>query len=563
MTINDLKRKILKINNKGYKSYKEVEGKYEIEKGFLLHITHAQGDPFASPTKINIIANLEKTNFPKELYNNPIRKIAFQDFILRTLKQFLKKYSKPRGSGKSGLYIVHAGNQEVILRSGCEVINDNLIVRFFCGLPAYGRKINGNAAIDMLTKEIPSSINILKFSYYNKNEIYDFVNLVEDIEYIRSKLKEKKLIAFIGNGSILPRKSGIEETPLTENVIPFKSPKSMEVEFDTLYHGKIRGMGIPEGITLIVGGGFHGKSTLLNAIAKGIYPHIKGDGREWVISHPNTVKVRSEDGRVINNVDISTFIKNLPMGKSTVNFYTDNASGSTSVAANIIETLELGAKVLLLDEDTTATNFLIRDFRIQKLIPKEKEPITPFIDKIRNLYEEHKVSTIIVIGGCGDYLSVADKVISLENYNVYDLTERAKQIIEKYPYQRENESKSFGKINKRNINLKIKFKKIKTRNKKEILIDKNLIDLSCIEQILEHNQTKFIAESLKALIKSYSNKKINLTNLLENFHNQFNQLSFKIFSKEPSGDLTFIRNIEIGCAINRIRNINLFGEKNE
>ncbi len=556
MNIDNLKSKILNINGKGYKSYKDIKGKYEIEKGFYLNILHVQGDPFASPTKINLIAKLKYTQFPENLYNNNIRRIAFQDYILRKIKEYLIKFSKPRGSGKSGFYFIHAGGQEIIFRSGCEIIKDELIIRFFCGLPAFGRKINAKAAIDMLTKEIPSAVKVLKFSYHNNKEIYDFVNLYEDIEYIRSKLEEKKLIAFIGNNSILPRKSGIEETPLTDNPVPFKSPKSMEVEFKTLHHGIIKGMGIPEGVTLIIGGGFHGKSTLLNAISKGIYPHIAGDGREWVITHPKTVKVRSEDGRAITGVNISPFINDLPMNKSTSFFKTENASGSTSIAANIIEALEVGAKVLLLDEDTTATNFLIRDFRIQKLIPKDKEPITPFIDKVKKLYEEYKVSTIIVIGGCGDYLAVADKVISLENYKVFDKTEEAKKIISEFPIIRKIEGNNFGKFNNRKILTKsFNLNKVKIKGKKEILLGKEIINLTFIEQIIEETQTRFIAEVIKFLYKEYSNNEIFLYEAIKNFERSFKEKGFKTFNFEPSGDLAISRIFEISAAINRYRKL--------
>ena len=555
MDISYLKRKLLEIDSRGYKNYKRIEGDYKIDENFTLQINHAQSDPFASFSKLTIIANLSATNFPEDLFNNFIRRVAFQDYILRKFKSKIMKFSKIRGTGKSGLYSVDAGNQEIVYRSGCEVIDNKLIIRFFCGLPASGRTIKGKTASQMLTGEIPQCLPVLNFANHNRDEIYEFVNHVEDVELIRKELLNRNLIAFIGNNSILPRKSGIDEKPLEKGAIPVEAPEELEVEIETKYHGKIKGIGIPEGVTLIVGGGFHGKSTLLNAIAKGIYPHIKGDGREWVVSHPETVKVRSEDGRAVNGVNISPFIKDLPMKKSTSFFTTENASGSTSVAANIIEALEIGAKVLLIDEDTTATNFLIRDFRIQKLIPKEKEPITPFIDKVKKLYEEYGVSTIIVIGGSGDYLNVADRVISVENYKIFDRTKKAHDIIKEYPYFRKIESKDFGNISKR-IVLKesFNFKKVKVRSKKEILLDKNVIDISQLEQIIDFSQTKFIAEIIKKFAKEIDEKKT-ITEILEHFENEFMKKGFKMFYKSPPGDLSFTRKFEISSAINRLRSL--------
>ena len=154
----------------------------------------------------------------------------------------------------------------------------------------------------------------------------------------------------------------------------------------------------------------------------GIYSHIPGDGREYVATDPKAVKIRAEDGRFVEKVNISPFIKSLPLLRDTLRFSTDNASGSTSQAANIMEALEMGARVLLIDEDTSATNFMIRDRRMQELVQKAHEPITPFIDKVRQLYQDQRVSTILVMGGSGDYFEAADTVIWMNNYRPFAVT---------------------------------------------------------------------------------------------------------------------------------------------
>ncbi len=553
MDMKNLKKKLEKINRKSYKLYKQIEGEYKINKDTILSIDHCQQDPFASPSKIKIISKLK---FPKELYNNDIRKLALEDFIVRNFKQKIDKFSRKRGTGHSGLYFVEAGGQKVLKRSSSEIFNNSIEIRFFAGLPGIGRRIDSLTAIKMLVEEIPSCIDVFDFKYYNKKNVYDFVNLIEDQEYIRNNISKKKIVAFIGNNSILPRKSGVEDTPL-KNGIPFKSPKSMEVEFETLHHGKIKGMGIPEGVTLIVGGGFHGKSTLLNAISHGIYNHIPGDGREWVISCKDTVKVRSEDGRFIEKVDISPFIKNLPQNKDTKKFSTENASGSTSISASIIENIEVGAKLFLIDEDTTATNFLIRDARIQKLIPKEKEPITPFIDKVQTLYKDFGISTIMVIGGSGDYLEVADKIISMENYLPFDKTEKAKKIIKELPSQREIESDPYFGIIKKRIPLRKSFraKKIKAKGKKELIFGKEVIDISYVEQIVSTSQTRCIGEIINYLSKNIFNEKISISEALEIFYEKFHKFGFKLLFKNPPGNLSLPRKFEVAGTINRLRTL--------
>ena len=173
-----------------------------------------------------------------------------------------------------------------------------------------------------------------------------------------------------------------------KNGIHFVSPSSMEVTLNLPNHGPLKGMGIPKGITLIVGGGYHGKSTLLEALELGVYNHIAGDGREYVITESDAVKIRAEDGRSIKSADISLFINDLPNGKDTCCFYTEDASGSTSQAANVMEAIETGSRLLLIDEDTSATNFMIRDELMQRVVKRSQEPITPFIERVQWLAQE-------------------------------------------------------------------------------------------------------------------------------------------------------------------------------
>eukprot|EP00438_Fugacium_kawagutii_P004327 Skav220059 [mRNA] locus=scaffold1709:61262:63212:- [translate_table: standard] len=213
----------------------------------------------------------------------------------------------------------------------------------------------------------------------------------------------------------------------------------MEVSITLPHAGTVTGMGITRGVSVIVGGGFHGKSTLLHALQLGIYNKVPGDGREHVVCEPSAVKIRAEDGRSVKCTDISPFINNLPFGKlavmgtmalwkATTEFSTGDASGSTSQAANIIEALEVGAMSLLVDEaprrqtdDTCATNFMIRDEKMKALVAPDKEPITAFVRKVRPLFEELGVSTILVVGGSGDFFTVADAVIMMDEWLGYNV----------------------------------------------------------------------------------------------------------------------------------------------
>jgi len=413
-----LKNTLQLINGKGYKSYKKITGIYQFA-NFSLSIDHVQGDPFAIPSRISIQVPTSNAGFPITAWtsknNNPVRRIALEDYLGRIVKNNIQKFCKgQRGSGGSGIISIETNGQKSLLRNAIFIKQDIIEARLVIGLPADDRRVAGLQAQEMLFNELPA---IIEQSLFYKNlsaqELIDSVNSAEDQDILRSKLKTNKLVAFIANGSLLPRQSGISDKPLNGKVISFKSPASLEIEMTLPNVGKIRGMGVPQGITLIVGGGFHGKSTLLQAIEHGVYNHIPSDGREKVVTTPSAVKIRSEDGRAIANVNISPFIDRLPFARDTNNFCTENASGSTSQAANIIEALECDSELLLIDEDTSATNFMIRDKRMQSLVSQQKEPITPLLYRVRELYNSHGVSSIIVMGGSGDYFDVADTVIMM------------------------------------------------------------------------------------------------------------------------------------------------------
>ncbi len=561
---NLLEEKLKRIDGRGYKAYKDLEGEYDFG-DYILSIDHVQSDPFAPPSKVRAILNRTTAGFGDKKWDDPLKRIPLEDYLVREFYKNLKKLNlKPVGSGKSGLIFIDVGGQEILERSAVVLGKEKLEVRFRIGLPARGRKIESKSAWKMFFQIIPPIIKKSLFiDSLNKKELLKFVQLYEEQEFIRSKLKEKGLVAFVANGSILPRESGVSDKPMKEGAVAFKSPKELEVEFNLPYSGKIKGMGVPEGVTLIVGGGYHGKSTLLRALERGVYNHIPGDGREFVITTKNAVKIRAEDGRSITGVNITPFISNLPFGVDTTFFSTQNASGSTSQAANIIEALEAGADLLLIDEDTSATNFMIRDGRMQKLVSKENEPITPFIDRVKEIYKNFKVSTILVLGGSGDYFDVADKVIMLKDYLPFDVTKKAKEIADEFKTYRQQERKSEFKVLRKRVLKKesfvfLKDKKIKVKSKDKILIGKEELDLSCLEQLVDESQTRTIATVFEFLSK-FRRKDEPLVEvideILENI--KIKRLDFFKNKKAYPDNLAMPRKIEIIGAINRFRRLKI------
>jgi len=513
--------------------------------------------------KVRAIVSQKDAGFPEALYDKPYKRIGVIDFLTRLFFNNIKKYYNPTGgSGKSGLISIDRCGQEILDRTSVVINRDRVEVRFEVGLPANGRRVLGKYADMIFSSAIPQIIE--KTLFYNNIDteaLKKHVDLCEDQAFLRDQIKSKGLVAFIANGSVLPRESGISDRPLSKGVIPFKSPESLEVEINLPHKGIIKGMGIPEGITLIVGGGYHGKSTLLHALELGVYNHISGDGREYVVASKDAVKIRAEDGRGVEKVNISPFINNLPNGQDTKSFSTENASGSTSQAANIIEALEVGTDLLLIDEDTSATNFMIRDERMQKLVAKDREPITPFIDKVRQLYKEKGVSTILVVGGSGDYFDVADLVIMMDEYMPKDVTNNAKEIVKANPLKREStEALEFGEITPR-IVLKSGFpeghkgRDIKAKGMYTVLYNKSQIDLSYVEQLVDSSQTTCIAVMLEYMIKYIFNNKTTLKEAIDILLNQIETKgldSISPYTGHP-GNLALPRKYEIAATINRYR----------
>lgn len=429
----ELRQQLRSINRKSYPAYKGLKGLYHFG-NYILSIDHVQGDSFASPSHVSIQISHRDTGFPVEYYKDTLTGTTLCDYLTRQFEKQVSQYSfRAKGSGKSGLLTASHCGQEILSRTACEITEKGITARFFVGFPANGRTINATELEKILFDFLPVCIQKSFFySSLNAKELQNYIELAEDQEFIRQTLPAKNLCAFIADGSILPRESGISSRPMKAS-IPFTSPDSLRISINLPHKGKITGMGIPKGITLIVGGGYHGKSTLLNALELGVYNHIPGDGREYVITDATAVKLRSEDGRFIKDVDISMFINDLPNKKDTRCFSTLDASGSTSQAAGIIESMEAGSHLFLLDEDTSATNFMVRDAFMQQVIQREKEPITPFLERAEDLYKKAEISTILVAGSSGAFFHIADTIIQMDNYVPKDITASVKKLCSQYP----------------------------------------------------------------------------------------------------------------------------------
>lgn len=562
----ELKELLYKIDRRGYPAYKDTKGVYRF-KGFVLGIDHVQSDPFASPSKLHIEVNGREAGFPVRLYDKKHKRIALQDELTRQFARCAVKYSfQAKGSGKSGLLSVTRCGQEVLERSACSVDSEtgSVIIRFEVGFPANGRTINAGELIKILFEFLPQCVEkSCIYANLDAKRMEKVMELSEDQAYIKDQLQKQGLIAFIADGAILPRESGISQRPM-KGATPFVSPESMSVSMDLPFHGRITGMGIKKGITLIVGGGYHGKSTLLKALELCIYPHIAGDGREYVVTDGDGVKIRAEDGRSVKHTDISMFINNLPNKKDTCAFYTEDASGSTSQAANVVEAIEAGASALLIDEDTSATNFMVRDELMQRVIHRDMEPITPFIERARELYEQHGISTVLVAGSSGAYFQIADKIIQMDHYVPIDITDKAKGEAKKYPMLNFPNEKiqmpDFKRYPKKNSEIYYKGRiKVKTMGKDGISFGNENIDLRYAEQIADVEQLNCLGYMMKYAEEKLFNGKYTIQQAADEIYGQIEKNGMEVLfgGSDVPGNLSLPRREEFYACINRYRGMKL------
>ncbi len=562
-----LRQILLRIDGRGYKAYKEIGGTYSFP-GFTLAIDSVQSDPFAAPSRLRALVPPGTAALPERLFASGSRAVGVSCFLAKAFARQASRFTGRRGSGRSGEIRIEAPGQQVMANTAVQIHSDGTVeARFTVGLPAQGRRVLGRQACRLLLEEVPRVIeSSLPASSHSDEDLWLHAAVNEDGDALRAMLAEDGLITFAADGAILPRASGIDDRPLpTDGVVPFRAPNSLRRTFVLPHAGAVSGMGVPAGVTLIVGGGYHGKSTLLRAVERGVYNHRPGDGRELVVSVSDLVKIRAEDGRSVSGVDISAFIGDLPLGQTTDSFSSPNASGSTSQAAAIVEALEAGASGLLIDEDTAATNFLIRDARMQALVPKAHEPVTPFIDRVRQLHAQFGVSAVLVIGGSGDYLDVADTVIAMESFYPRDVTARAQEVAAEYPTARVAEGGGPLEIDLRrrphassiDPSKGRRQVSIKTRTVHAIQFGAELLELSAVEQIVHRAQTRAIGAALDYARRIYMDGSRPLAEVLELVLADIDRDGLDVLDSRRTGDLAHFRRHELAAALNRLRTLKI------
>ncbi|WP_433697897.1 ABC-ATPase domain-containing protein [Nocardiopsis sp. CA-288880] len=544
-----LSAELLRMDGDSYGRYKSLRGDWDFG-DFTLTVQRVQADPFAPPSRVRVL--VPDAGIPRSAWGDPVRRRATADYLGR----------RARGLLRGSLLKIDAGGQEVIERSSCRLTDGGLELRIGIDLPGHGRRIDGRTAERELCTTLPALVDDLDWEAVDAAEAEAFADSVADTVALRAGLEDRGLVAFVADGAVLPRLSGVSDEPMADGAVPFEAPESLRVDVDLPHRGAVTGMGVPEGITLIVGGGFHGKSTLLHALERGVYDHVPGDGRELVVTRDDAVKIRAEEGRRVERVDVSPFVRNLPTGADTSDFRTENASGSTSQAANICEAVEAGSRTLLVDEDSTATNLMIRDERMQALVHGDREPLVPFIDLVRPLRRDHGVSTVLVMGGSGDYFDVADQVVMLDAYHPHDVTERAAELA------RERTDADFGAPRARvvdpdSVDDTARGRgRIKRRDMDVLVFGESDVDVRSVEQFVDPGQLIGAGLALRELVAGrHLDGARTLAEALDSLEEALEAEGVTLLGDDFGGDYVLPRRFEVAAVLNRLRTLRVCGQR--
>ncbi len=564
-TEDDLRRVLRRIDGRGYPAYRDLRGTWHLPQ-FKLIVRHVQGDPFAAPTRVAAVLEPARAGFPSAAVATPSRRTGLSCLLARTFAARARLARPSRaGRGRSGEVAMTDPGQVVLPNTAVLAGPDGTIeARFTIGLPAAGRRVLGRAAETLLLETVPGLVaTTLRYGAHEPAGVRRHAEVNEDADHLRSQLADRGLVAFIADGALLPRRSGVDDRPLDRaDATLFASPPSLQVTLERLNGSPVTGMGIPRGVTLLVGGGYHGKSTVLDAVARGVYNHRPGDGREFVVTDPTAAKVQAEDGRSVAGVDISPFIGELPAGQDTTRFSTPNASGSTSQAAAIVEALEAGTRLLLIDEDTAATNFMIRDRRMQSLVRGGDEPITPFIDRVRSLSEDAGVSTLLVIGGSGDYLDVADRVLAMIRYRPRDLTDEARAVADAHPTGRlAADAAARWPLRHRFPDPRSvrpgrgrRERHIRVHDRTTVAFGEDRLELAGVSQIVSWAQTRAVALGA-AHARSHMGDGVAMEDVLAALEGELARDGLDVLDRGRPGNLALPRMQEVGAALSRLRSL--------
>ncbi len=557
--------KIFTLEGKPVQTYQTLEGAYRFDR-FVLYLDRLIGEPPAVPLPLRVRVDQAEAQFPAALWASRAGKIALEDFIARQWMDAVRKVARARGGRP--VFVLDVGGQQILERTACRIADEHVEMRCGVFLPSEGRKIAAKAVQAVFLEDLPQVIDAaLLYASQHPQAVQRHVEVTEDAEAMRLQVSSRGLVAFLADGAVLPRESAADR-PLLSHLVPLQAPHELSVTLELPHRGAVTGMGIPRGVTVILGSPFSGRSTLLRAIATSVYPHLPGDGREFCATVPDAVLVRVEDGRRVEGVNVSAFLTAPPSGEDPSRYRTEHAGDVGSQAAGIMEALEAGCSLLLIDEDTSAPGLLARDALWHHVAPDAPQPVTPLADVVRPLYEEHGVSTIVITSHGADYVGVADTVLGMDAFRPRLITAEAKQAAAHQPAAATMRKGRFGGVHHR-VPLPDSLSPLKGRRfraephggahtARSVVLGRDVIDLGAIEQLVDPAQARAVAAALIfAADRGLADGMRTIREILGLIEMEIAQhgLEGLVSSESVPGDLALARRHELTAALNRLRTL--------
>lgn len=513
-------------------------------------------------------------NFPLDLIESPLRRTALEDLILRSFSNELDLISGYDNSGVARKQITIADPaQKILPRSALEINEDYVEARIVIKLPfktlSYGsgdaRVIDGEAACDVFFNDLVNAVEqSMIYCNLDPERIDSALELMEDASHLRKELSTRGLTAFVRQGSLLSRMSDCD-LPDYEDLNPLMVEESAEIDFEVPNGGSVRGLGIPTGLTVIIGEANAGRTDLMKALGDGIYNHVAGDGREMAISMTDTAAINSDTGRSVQRVDISPFFAG--EDSSLKSYSSNSADRFCSQAASFIEMIEAGARVLLLDESTSDPEFLSGDQRVSALLNSKKR--VSLVEIARQLVDELDIS-IIVAGGANvaEYLPLADNVFKIEAGKVANITEAVKS--QDLPAPEQQHLADISRL--LDVQRYIMPSSINaTCGEKNVVVEaidrdifqfgRNSVDVSSASQIAGIYQTNTIGQVIYYARLRYIDGETPLQQVLDMIDRDLTKDGLAGLTPEVRGDLARPRRYEIAAALNRLRAMRIARDK--
>ncbi len=507
------------------------------------------------------------SEIPDYQFDSPVRRTAMEDLLLRRLAANVEHIANfdHNGIARRSMLVPHP-TQAILPRNALLLTKEYIEVRIRIVLPVQTIAMDGDAvvAIDgemaqqIFFENLPEVIsNSLLYCNIETADADAFVNNMEDADQLRQHLGASGQISFVAEGALLTRIKS-EDTPDYERLIPLEVDDSLIDEVEVPHAGTVRGLGIPHGLTLILGESNGGRVDLTEAIAQGIYNHVPGDGRESVVTVADAVAIHSEAGRSIQQVDISAFATELLDGGNPASYSCKSAGSFSSQAASTVEALEAGARVLLYDEHSSSSTFLSSDTRVSPLLGKSIR--NSLASRARQMVDELGIS-IVVAGSSlvAEFIPIADKILRVENYRVSDITEEAKEldIVPSVADSSVNLSSMLSRsrwVMPSSIDPSIGREDIVIHADEEDFLQfgRSIVDLGALKQICDADQARAIGFVLYYSKLRYMDEGYPLREILDLVDRDLSNEGLNALSRDARGDLARPRRYEVAATLNRL-----------